>query len=147
MTGLVDAFVALLSADGSKLLASTLLGSSSNDYAYAVAVDPSGEVTVTGKTFSNSFPTTPGAYQEDGGVAGDVFVTRFDPTLSSLVYSTFIGGFGMDWAAGIALDSPSGEVVLAGYANGLGFPTTPGAFDESHNGQQDVFRGPTQRRR
>ena len=46
--GFYDAFVARLSADGSTLVYGTFLGGSSNEIAYGIAVDNSGEATVTG---------------------------------------------------------------------------------------------------
>ena len=58
-----------------------------------------------------------------------------DPLL--MTYSTFIGGSGDDFGRALAVDS-SGAAYLFGEAE-TGYPTTPGAFDTTHNGGSDAF--------
>ena len=119
--GQSDAFLAKLSADGSALTYSTYLGGSDADYGRALAVDSSGDAFVTGDTQSADFPT---ASPLQAALAGnsDAFVTELDPTGSSLVYSTYLGGGGADVGEGIALDS-SGNAYVAGYTFSTDFPT------------------------
>ena len=62
-----DAFVAKFNAVGSGLIYSTYLGGNYDDGAAAVAVDPTGDLYVTGSTSSLDFPTTPGAFQSKLG--------------------------------------------------------------------------------
>ena len=103
---------------------------------------------MTGGTRSTDFPTTFGAYDENfNGGADDVFIARIDNTLSSLEASTFIGGVNIEVGRAIAFDG-NGNVFLTGIADFQppgneiehpGFPTTPGAYDETHNGAGDVF--------
>jgi len=82
-----------LSADGSQLIYSTLLGSSGEEWAVTIDVDNSGEVVVGGYTGSSGFPITPGAYDTtyNGGIR-DAFVTRLNADATGLVYSTYLGG-------------------------------------------------------
>jgi hypothetical protein len=115
-----DAFVTKLNAAGSKLVYSTYLGGSGQDYATGVAVDGLGDAYVTGYTASTNFPTTPGSLQPVVG-AGTAFVSELNPTGSALVYSTYLGGA---YAHGIAVDG-SGGAYVTGFG---GFPTTPGAY-------------------
>ena len=78
---------------------STYLGGTNTDNVSAIAIDGAGNAYVAGDTRSTDYPTTPGAY--DTSVAGqDVTVTKVSPDGSSLVYSTYIGGFSQDWARG-----------------------------------------------
>jgi hypothetical protein len=142
--GNVDAFVAKLDASGTTLLYGTFLGGSGSDFANAVAVDASGAALITGSTYSSDFPTTAGAYDTSfngGGVnPTDAFVVKLDPTGSSLLYGTFLGGSDADVANGIAVDA-SGAVLVTGLTVSSDFPTTPGAFDTSFNstGYCDAF--------
>jgi Beta-propeller repeat/Abnormal spindle-like microcephaly-assoc'd, ASPM-SPD-2-Hydin len=111
---------------------STYLGGGSNDYGTSIAVDSSGSAYVTGYTNSTDFPITAGSLQTTcgGGCSGttvDAFVTKFDPTGSFLVYSTYLGGSGNDQGNGIALD-PAGDAYIVGQTLSSDFPTTPGAF-------------------
>src|SRR5438093_1112419 len=91
-----DAFVTKLNSTGSGLVYSTYL-SGGSDRGQAIAVDIGGNAYVTGQTFSNNFPITPGAFQTSPGPLGNggsVFVTKLNPMGSALIYSTYLGGFG-----------------------------------------------------
>ncbi len=140
--GFSNVFVTKLDANGSALVYSTYLGGSTRDDASGIAVDATGAAYVVGTTSSNDFPTTTGAFDTSfrGGPAGggDVFVTKLDASGSTLVYSTFLGGSDNDDASGIAVDA-TGAAYVVGTTSSNDFPTTPGAFDTSFNGVQDVF--------
>lgn len=77
--GLGDAFVSKLSADGSPLVYSTLLGGSAADAGRSEAVDSDGAAYVTGFTISSAFPITPGALQTVLNGTEDAFVSKLDP--------------------------------------------------------------------
>ncbi|MFC2130364.1 SBBP repeat-containing protein [Bacteroidota bacterium] len=133
-----DGFVTKLSADGSSLIYSTYMGGSWDDDGFNIAIDGSGAAYVTGRTASSDFPTTSGAYDESHNGNYDVFVSKLNPGGSSLVYSTFIGGSSYDWVLCIAIDG-SGSAYVTGWTESSGYPTTSGAYDESYNGNKDVF--------
>ena len=122
------------------LVYSTFIGGSTDDIGWDIAVDPSGNAYVMGHTqqltLPSDFPTTVGAFDttHNGGDGDqDVFVTKLNPSGTALVYSTFLGGDGIDLARGIAVDT-SGSAYLTGPTTSLDFPTTAGAFDPTHNG-------------
>jgi len=151
-----SAFVTKFSPDGSSLVYSTYLGGNGYDNAYAIAVDSSGNAYVTGETDSPDFPVTNGAYQTVCSPAPNntgapvqnssdcyssntsAFVTKLNPTGTSLVYSTFLGGNGSwAYATAIAVDG-AGRAYIAGnenedcyrgqpYTFQSCFPTTNGA--------------------
>lgn len=113
------------------LVYSTYLGGNYDDEGLAIAVDAAGSAVVTGTTASIDFPVTgtppPGTIR-----SFDVFVTKFNPAGSGLMYSTYIGGDrGTDLGRSIALD-PSGNAYITGDTNSANFPTTPGAFQTSY---------------
>ncbi len=136
--GLVDAFVGRLNAAGNDLLYSTFMGGVNWDSAYGLELDAAGNTTLTGFTSSYNFPTTPGAFDTGFNSVADVFVSRLNAAGSDLLYSTFLGGGNDDHGYGLALGD-SEDAYVAGNTSGQGFPTTPGAFDRSHNGFLDVF--------
>ena len=134
-----DVFVAKLDASGSTLLWSTFLGGGSRDMGRGLALDPSGNPVAIGWTLSSDFPVTSGAYDQSHNGNYDVFVAKLDDTGSVLLWSTFLGGSnGDDPYAGLTFD-PSGNPVLTGNTRSSNFPTTLGAYDESHNGACDAF--------
>jgi hypothetical protein len=116
---------------------STYLGSSSADSGGGIAVDSAGNVYVTGAASTN-FPTTAGALQPTYGGATDAFVAKLDATGAALIYSTYLGGGGIDSGSGIVVDS-SGNVLLAGPTQSPDFPTTAGAFQATFGGRTDAF--------
>ncbi|MFC2101717.1 SBBP repeat-containing protein [Bacteroidota bacterium] len=132
--GLVDVFVTKLNSSGSKLIYSTFLGGNHHDQGYGIAVDASGQAYVTGMAASSDFPTTPGAYDTlPDAPHTDAFITKLNSIGSELIYSTFLGGSNQDQGYGIAVDA-SGQAYVTGYTYSSDFPTTPGAYDQSHNG-------------
>lgn len=120
------------------IIYATFLGASESDYGVTVAKDSGGNVYVAGYTVSTSLPTTGGAYDTSfGGGTYDLFVSKFNPTLSALIYSTFLGGSGNDGGGPISLSlsvDDYGNAYLAGYTDSTDFPTTVGAYDTSFNG-------------
>ena len=129
-----DIFLTKLNAAGDSLVYSSYIGGSRDDLAKSIAVDPVGNAYVTGVTYSNDFPATPGAYSTAyNGGESDAFVTKLNPGGSVLVYSTFLGG--SDWEVGlsIALDS-SISAYVTGETNSTSFPVTAGAFNRTHGG-------------
>jgi uncharacterized protein (TIGR03437 family) len=129
-------FITKLNPAGSALVYSTFLGGNSDDYAYAVAVDGSGNAYVAGRTDSTLFPVTAGAFQTTNRAAANrsfnAFITKLNSAGGALVYSTYLGGSDGDYATGLALDS-SGNVYVTGGASSTDFPVTEGAFQTSNH--------------
>jgi hypothetical protein len=95
------------------LLQSTYLGGGGYDYANSIAIDSGGNVYVAGYTGSTNFPGTSGGAQSSFGGLWDAFVTKFNPTLTTILQSTYLGGSSDDYANSIAIDS-GGIVFVAG---------------------------------
>lgn len=113
---------------------STYLGGTGTEVAPSVAVDSGFNFYVSGSTNSTDFPVTSGVYQGTlhSGAQANVFVSKFDATGASLIYSTYLGGSGLDTSAGIAVDA-AGDAYVAGtttssdFPNANGFQTSPKA--------------------
>ena len=95
--------------------------------AQAIAVDSSGNIYVAGFTSTIDFPTANPEQPAYGGGLYDVFVTKFDSSGSTLVYSTYLGGTNDEKAFAIAVDS-AGSAYVTGFTQSPNFPTTPLAF-------------------
>jgi hypothetical protein len=131
-----DAFVAKLDPTGSSLLYATYLGGSNGDRGHSIAADAAGNAYITGCTASAGLATA-GAYDTTYGGDGDVFVAKFSPTGSSLLYATYLGGSNRDAGNGIAVDS-AGNAYVTGYTESAGWATA-GAYDTMYGGDRDAF--------
>jgi len=132
-----DALIACLSADGSAWTMVSYLGGSNLDQAYALRIDPGGNLYVAGTTYSSDFPVTAGVYQTVNAGGYDAFVAKLSPGGGSLTYSTYLGGNGSDAALALAVDS-AGNVWVGGYTVSTNFPLA-GAWQSAAAGGFDGF--------
>jgi hypothetical protein len=112
-----------------------------DDRGTGVAVDSSG-VYVAGLTRFSDFPTQ-NAYQSSPAGEREVFVSKLDPTLSTLLFSTYVGGTGADYAWDLDTDA-SGAVYVLGETYSVDFPkvaalTGPGVTD-THFGNNFLLK-------
>jgi hypothetical protein len=121
-SGPQNAFVAKLNSVGA-LQYSTYLGGTTADFGDAIAVDSTGAAYIAGQTQSTLFPVTDGTVGPiyNGGIS-DCFVSKLNPAGSALVYSTYLGGSGLDACSGIAVD-PAGDAYVTGVTYSANFPT------------------------
>jgi hypothetical protein len=101
----------------------------------SVAVDPAGNVYMSGGAAGPDWPTTDGSTHQGG--SSDVAIAKFSPE-GKLIWSILLGGPYEDYAY-VSAVSDTGELYVSGRA-GEGFPTTGGAFDQTFNG--GIGRGP-----
>ena len=119
------------------LVYSTYLGGTGDDNGFGVAVDPNGNTYVTGQTDSTNFPTSTPFQAANGGGTTDVFVSKFNPAGTALVYSTYLGGSGLDLGASIATDL-AGNAYVTGQTDSSNFPTSS-PYQASYAGLIDTF--------
>ncbi len=126
-----DGFVARFSGGNLSLEWSTFFGGGhSNDYITCAALDATGNIYVTGWTWSNNFPTinvpgNPALYQGSCGSCGvpapDGFIARFNANDRSLFWSTYFGGAGDDRATSLTV-APNGAIYVTGFTLSQNFP-------------------------
>ncbi|MGA1793442.1 MAG: putative Ig domain-containing protein [Thermoplasmatota archaeon] len=140
LAGSTDIVVSKLKEDGSALAYSTFIGGSLQEYVYNSKMDKDGNVYIFGLTYSSDFPTTSGAWDRTyGGGTQDAYLTKLKADGSSLSFSTFIGGSGDEDSYGGLWISSNGDAVVAGTTSSVDFTTTSGAYDTTHNGNDDIF--------
>lgn len=133
-----EGFVAAYDPNGT-LLYSTFLGGSLTEEPAAIAIGPGGNVYVVGSTNSTNFTMsvtnttlgTHGAYDSSANGLRDGFIVVLDPTLSTRIYGSYIGGPGQDDATGVAVDSAG--IAYVSFQAASNFPTTSAAYDTSFN--------------
>lgn len=130
-----------------QLLNSTYVGGSDGESVYSLVIDDNGDVLISGHTTSEDYPTTVDAFDrvfdrslngQNGNFDEDIFVSKFDNSLSTLKASTFIGGDGHDYNGELTIDR-SGNVYITGCTESEDFPVTLGSYDQSYNGWSDGF--------
>ncbi len=139
LSGPSDSYVARLSPTGA-ILSLSLLGGTGREECTGISLDAAGNPTIVGYTSSTDFPATAGAYQRTSGGSDDMFLAKFTPDLSSLVFATYVGGPGTEStdAARVEFDA-AGNIYFAGNTNG-GFPVTPNAVQSVYGGgTNDIF--------
>ncbi|MEZ5355943.1 MAG: SBBP repeat-containing protein [Bryobacteraceae bacterium] len=122
------------------VLIATYFGGASVDVATNVAVDSSGAVWVTGYSSSPMLPVTGIPFREEESGNVDLFIAKFNPTLtggSSLQYATYYGGDGEDRPTALTID-PQGFLLVAGYTTSTNFPLA-GNNQAALGGDRDAF--------
>ncbi len=133
-----DAFVTKLSSTGSELIYSTYLGGDgSYDRGYGIAVDSAGSSYVTGVIYASDFPTVNPYQPTHGGGYSDAFLTKFAPSGTSLIYSTFLGGGSFDVGYDVAVGSDN-NAYLTGETVSNNFPVV-NPYQATRNNQDDIF--------
>jgi Beta-propeller repeat len=136
-----DAFIVKVDPFIGAFTYSSYLGGESTEQGRAIAVAPSGMVYFAGDTVSTMFPLAGNSYMPTPFGGGDIFVAQMDLTKSgveSLVYSTYLGGSGLDAVRKMVVDS-SGKLLLTGYTLSPDLPVTPDALQSTLNGIANVF--------
>lgn len=135
-----DAFVTKLTANGKGVVYSTYMGGIFPDVGNAIAADSTGNAYIAGTTRSINFPTSAGSLQATFVGVSDAFAAKLTAS-GTRVYSTFLGGLGVDEAYGIALDNlnqayVTGVTFSASFQKGS-LPVTPTKIGPGGNG--DIY--------
>lgn len=129
------AVIAKLDSTGAHLVYSTYLAATNEMAGQAIQVDASGDAFIVGS--DTQFSTTNSLQPYAGN--GDVVVAEIDPTGTSQLMATFLGGQGFEASAGsLALDN-TGKVYVTGVTQSSDFPVTQSALQRTRGGQSDVF--------
>ncbi len=162
--GSYDIFVTKLNAAGSALAGSRRIGGSERD---GVNIDPkysgspnvsirrnygddarsevifdnSGNILVASNTQSSNFPVTPGAFQKTLAGKQDGVIIKLNPSLSNILFSTFLGGSGNDAAFVLSINPADNNLYVGGNTDGADFPgnKTNALYPAFQGGETDGF--------
>ncbi len=123
--------------NNSSIMASTCIGGSDNDESNHVVMDSEGNIIVSGSTRSPDFPTVSSQNDTHLGLR-DVFISKFNEDLSSVIWSRYLGGTFSEDLKGMVVDG-NDDIFLAGSTESNDFPTTQDAFQTSLVGSRDAF--------
>ncbi|HLP61704.1 MAG TPA: SBBP repeat-containing protein, partial [Candidatus Deferrimicrobium sp.] len=132
-----DTYVITLSASGSSLTYATYLGGNGKDEGMAIALDSSNNIYLTGRTASTDFPMQNAYKSSYAGGTLDAFVTKISAAGTSLSFSTYLGGSGVDYGYGIAVVGENAYV--SGRTASTNFPTINKYQGTYGGGAYDAF--------
>ena len=132
--GQQDAVLVKFTPTLSGLVFSTFIGGSDNDAGYALALDDSLNIYVTGGTRSSDFPVTTGSYKTTyGGGKCDGYVCKIKQNGSAIMHATYIGTTNYDQSYFVQLDSQQDVYI---YGQSLGnMPVTSGVYSNINSRQ------------
>ncbi len=135
-----DMFVTKFNSSGS-LMYSTYLGGGSGDEGFDIEVDTSGNIYITGTTWSTDFPTVSAFQNNRGGVNNvsnsDAFLTKLNSNGNAIIFSTYLGGAESDKGRSLAIDT-SQNIYITGDTFSTDFPTLS-SFQNTLAGRGDAF--------
>lgn len=141
--GSQDYVVFKLNSTGTTLQASTYLGGSNDDggtfqsKASGIFIDGSNNIYVAGTTNSTNFPGVAGSAQGTIGGGYDGVVAKLNNNLTSVLWSSYLGGSGDDNASDVKINA-AGDVFVCGNTSSTNFPGS-GGLQSTNSGNQDGF--------
>ncbi|MBP5190297.1 MAG: gliding motility-associated C-terminal domain-containing protein [Bacteroidales bacterium] len=112
---------------------STYTGSTADNWGTTACYDSEKNTYTAGVVFGSGYPTSLGAY--DGTYNGncDIGIFKFDPSGSTRLFATYLGGTYADMPHSMYVNSYN-ELLIFGTTGSSDFPVTEGAYDTSFNG-------------
>ncbi len=114
-------------------------GATLDNWGYTATYDENGFAYAGGIAFNGGYPTTLGSFQSIyGGGQIDMTISKFSPDGSNLIYSTYIGGDGLEAPHSMVVNS-NNELIIYGITSSLNYPVSPNGYDKTFNGGNGVF--------
>lgn len=132
-----------------QLAFSTFTGATSDNWGFTACPDNDGNLYGGGIVFGAGYPVTPGAYDMTfnggtmtGSIPGfDVSITKFNPTGTTNLYSTFLGGNGNEVPTSLVTNN-AGELFVLSITSSPNFPVSAGAFQSTFAGGPVIANNP-----
>ncbi len=122
------------------VVASTYAGSmGASTYGHSASYDDDGNIYTGGRSFGSGYPTTTGAFQTNFGGGTDVGISKFNPTGTTLLWATYLGGNSSDNAHSLVTNGDH-ELFIYGSTSSTNFPVSSGCFQNLYGGgASDIF--------
>jgi gliding motility-associated-like protein len=115
------------------LIFSSYSGSTADNWGYSATYDDFGNLYSGSICFGNGYPIIAGAFQTNfAGGTVDASITKFNPTGTNLIYSTYLGGNSSDAPHSLIVDA-NNNLYVYGTTGSSNFPTLSGCYDVSYN--------------
>ena len=138
--GSADTFIAHLNSGLTTLMQATYLGGNNAETNNSLSIHPvSGDVYVTGYTYSTDLPGTAGGAQPTFGGYQDAYIARLDSSLTTLMQATYLGGSNYDSGSSLSIHPISGDVYVAGVTYSTDLPGTAGGAQPAFGGDIDTY--------
>jgi len=124
--GALDVAISVLDGDLALLEASTFLGGASAEWSCGHVIGDDGSILICGTTTGPGFPVSTDALQDSHSGEYDSFLTVISLDLTSMIYSTYLGG-SADETAYALVGSPTGDAFLVGNTASTDHPLNFGA--------------------
>lgn len=116
----------------------TYYGGTDVDEVYGFDIDDQGNSFITGYTYSDDLPVTPGTLDTSYNLDYDGFVAKMDPN-GGHIWSTYIGGTAGDYFYGVDVDS-DGNVYVVGNGTSSDMPmSSSGVYQTTFGGSYDSY--------
>lgn len=120
-------------------LSGTTMSNSTGNFGHTAAFDELGNIYTGGISFNSIYPITTGAFQTNfGGGSVDIFISKFNPDGSALIYATFVGGENREFPHSLFIDQEE-QVYIYGTSNSFNYPTTENAYDTLKHNNYDLI--------
>jgi hypothetical protein len=119
-TGQISPTLAKFSPTG-QVVFSTFLGDGAVGGIMGIGFDLQRNIYVTGEVDDPKIRPTPNAFQSTSGGSSDAFAIKLDPSASTILYSSYLGGSAFDAARDIKIDA-NGYMYVFGYTSSADFP-------------------------
>jgi gliding motility-associated-like protein len=118
------------------LIFSTFTGSTQTNWGFTATYGPDGSMFGGGIVASSGFPVSSGAFQTiyKGGNPWDIGIIKFNPSGSTRVYATYLGGSANEYPHSLVTDN-QGNLVVFGRTESKDFPGTL----VGNGGGRDIF--------
>jgi len=115
------------------VVASTYSGSTETTYGHCATFDNLGNIYTGGRCFGLGYPITVGAFQTSFSGSVDIAISKLNPSGSSLIFATFVGGNDDEYAQSLFVNN-SGDLYIYGSSASTNYPTLAGSYHTTFYG-------------